>query len=323
MELIIKINSYFLTLKEVLYTSIKDPKMIKLNGVFPPLPTAFDEDQNLDTHNMNQNISRLNQFDLAGYLLLGSNGELVMLTEEEKIKVYNDCRKAIPASKLMIAGTGGLSTLETIRLTKAAGNAGADAALVLNPFYYKGLMTAEALKKHYFDVADASEIPIIIYNMPANSGMDMSAELIAKFSTHPNIIGLKDSGGNLTKMGDIKRLVNPDFQIIAGSAGFLLPALTIGAIGGILALANIAPQKCIDIYENFNQNNLDEAREIQLKMIPINSTITSGMGVPALKYAMDFLGLYGGISRKPIQPLNENQKQIVKQLLIDNEISHF
>ncbi len=297
--------------------------MIKLNGVFPPLPTAFDENQALATDKMNLNIARLNQFELAGYLLLGSNGELVMLSEEEKIKVYQESRKAIPKSKLMIAGTGGLSTLETIRLTKAAGDAGADAALVLNPFYYKGLMTKEALKHHYFEVADASEIPIIIYNMPANSGMDMGADLISEFAKHENIIGMKDSGGNLTKMGDLKRLVDPDFQILAGSAGFLLPALTVGAIGGILALANIAPQQCLDIYKNFNQANLEAAQSIQLKMIPVNAAVTSGMGIPALKYAMDILGLHGGISRKPIQSLNENQQQIIEQLLINNEIVHF
>lgn len=296
--------------------------MINLSGIFPPLPTLFNDNQELDTEKMCQNITRLNQIDLAGYLLLGSNGELVMLSEEEKIKVYNDCRMAIPKSKLMIAGTGGLSTLETIRLTKGAANAGADAALVLNPFYYKGLMTKEALIQHYFEVADASDIPIIIYNMPANSGMDMGAEMIASFAKHQNIIGMKDSGGNLTKMGDLRRLTDPEFQILAGSAGFLMPALSVGAIGGILALANIAPQQCLDIYKNFKQGNLEFAQELQLKMIPVNAAVTSGMGIPALKYAMDFLGLEGGICRKPIQSLNEKQKQIIEQLLISNQINH-
>lgn len=297
--------------------------MIALNGIFPPLPTAFDTNENLLTVKMMDNISRLNQFDLAGFLLLGSNGELVMLTEEEKIKVYKDCRKAIPTSKLMIAGTGGQSTLETIRLTKAAGDAGADAALILNPFYYKGLMTTEALKKHYFTVADASNIPVIIYNMPGNSGLDMGADAIAKFAEHPNIIGLKDSGGNLTKMADIKRMVNPDFQILAGSAGFLFPALCIGAIGGILASANIAPQECIDIYKHFNNGEHEKALALQLKMIPVNTAVTSGLGIPALKTAMDFLGLYGGTSRQPIQPLDEKQKLFVEQLMTNNEINHF
>lgn len=297
--------------------------MIALNGIFPPLPTSFDKRENLLTSKMMDNISRLNQFDLAGFLLLGSNGELVMLTEEEKITVYKDCRKAIPKSKLMIAGTGGQSTLETIRLTKAAGDAGADAALVLNPFYYKGLMTTEALKKHYFSVADASKIPVIIYNMPGNSGLDMGAEAIAKFAEHPNIIGLKDSGGNLTKMADIKRMVSSDFQILAGSAGFLFPALCIGAIGGILASANIAPHECIDIYKCFNSGEHEKALALQLKMIPVNTAVTSGMGIPALKVAMDFLGLYGGDSRQPIQALDEKQKLFIEQLMTKNEINHF
>ena len=297
--------------------------MIDLKGIFPPLPTAFDENQDLATSKMCDNISRLNQFDLSGYVLLGSNGELVNLSEEEKIKVYNDCRKAIPKSKLMIAGTGGQSTRETIRLTNAAADAGADAALVLNPFYYKGLMTSEALQQHYIEVADASNIPIIAYNIPANSGLDLDANLIVKLSKHPNIIGLKDSGGNLTKMGDIRKSVSSDFQIVAGSAGFLLPALSIGAVGGILALANIAPDKCLHIIDSFNQGNLQEAKDLQLKMIPVNTTITSGMGIPALKVAMKNLGLYGGLPRKPILPLSDDKKLFVEQLLRDNDINPF
>ncbi len=297
--------------------------MIDLKGIFPPLPTAFDEKQELATSKMCDNISRLNQFDLSGYVLLGSNGELVNLSEEEKIKVYNDCRKAIPQSKLMIAGTGGQSTRETIRLTKAAADAGADAALVLNPFYYKGLMTPEALQQHYFEVADASDIPIIAYNIPANSGLDLNADLVVKLSEHLNIIGLKDSGGNLTKMGDIKNRVSSDFQIIAGSAGFLLPALSIGAVGGILALANIAPDKCLHIINSFNKGNLKEAQALQLKMVPVNTCITSGMGIPALKTAMKYLGLYGGLPRKPILPLSNDKKEFVEQLLKENDINPF
>lgn len=297
--------------------------MLTLSGIFPPLPTAFNSKQELQTSSMNQNIKTLSNYGLSGFLLLGSNGELVMLSENEKIKVYNECREAIPKSKLMIAGTGGQSTLETIRLTLASAKAGADAALVLHPFYYKGLMTKEALRKHYFEVADASSIPIIIYNMPANSGMDLDAETIAMLSKHENIIGLKDSGGNITKMGDIKRMIAPDFQIIAGSAGFLLPALSIGAIGGILALANIAPDKCLKIYHEYLNGETGKAREIQLNMIPVNTMVTRGMGIPALKYAMDHLGLYGGPSRNPIQELSESQKAIVEEMISNYEINHF
>ena len=233
---------------------------IDLKGIFPPLPTAFDEHENLAIDKMQANIQALSKYDLAGFLVLGSNGELVHLTEEEKIEVYRECRKAIPKNKFMIAGTGGQTTRETVRLSKAAADAGADAVLVLNPFYYKGLMTTDALVEHYSAIADACPIPLIIYNMPANSGLDMNADQILAISNHPNIVGLKDSGGNITKIADIIGRAKPGFQVLAGSAGFLLSAFTVGAVGGILALANIAPQQCIDIHQLFQKKNLIEAR---------------------------------------------------------------
>jgi 4-hydroxy-2-oxoglutarate aldolase len=289
--------------------------MLKLNGIFPPLPTAFDANENLAPSKMKLNIENLCKFDLSGFLILGSNGELVCLSEQEKVKVYETTREAIPSDKIMLAGTGGQSTRETIILTKAADKAGADAALVLNPFYYKGLMTKEALIYHYHAVADSSEIPVIIYNMPANSSLDMSQEIIAAIADHPNIIGLKDSGGNVTKMGDIKRMCKPDFQILAGSAGFLLPALSIGAVGGILALANIAPQHCLNIFHAFQEGDLEKARKIQLKVIPLNASITSKWGIPALKFVLDQIGMYGGPARKPVLPVNEEIKMQLGQMV--------
>ncbi len=288
--------------------------MVKLNGIFPPLPTSFDKNENLALDKLKDNIVKLNQYKLAGFLVLGSNGELVNLTEKEIQDVYSASREAIPADKIMLAGTGAQSSRETINNTKAAANAGADAALVLNPFYYKGLMTQEALVAHYHEVADASTIPVIVYNMPANSGMDMDAETIVKISTHDNIIGMKDSGGNMTKMGAIKKMAKPDFQILAGSAGFLLPALTVGAIGGILALANIAPKKCISLYDDYFSGNLKNAHKTQLELIPINTAVTSKWGVPALKVAMDYMGLFGGVARKPMLPVNEEIKQRAEEI---------
>ena len=295
---------------------------IDLKGIFPPLPTAFDANENLDLEHMKSNIQALSKYDLAGFLVLGSNGELVHLTEEEKLEVYKECRKAIPEDKLMIAGTGGQTTRETIRLSKAAANAGADAVLVLNPFYYKGLMTKTALVDHYHAVADACPIPVIIYNMPANSGLDMNADQILAIANHPNISGLKDSGGNITKIGDIIGRAKPGFQVLAGSAGFLLSAFTVGAVGGILALANIAPQQCIDIQKRFENNDLDNARKLQARMIPVNAAITARWGVPALKMAMDSLSLYGGMARKPVQALNKEIKEQLLALLKQNEITN-
>ncbi|MEE4198399.1 MAG: dihydrodipicolinate synthase family protein [Bacteroidales bacterium] len=289
--------------------------MLKLNGIFPPLPTSFDSREELATQPMVENIKAISTFDVAGFLVLGSNGELVHLTDREKEKVYRDIRKAIPSDKIMLAGTGSPSTRQTIDLTLKAADAGANAALVLNPSYYKGLMTQEVLMRHYFAVADASPIPVIVYNMPANSGLDMDARTIVALSQHPNIIGLKDSGGNIAKMGEVCHKTPADFQVLAGSAGFLLPALAIGAIGGILALANIAPQQCIDVHNLFLKGQMDEARIRQQRIIALNNFVTRLNGVPALKEAMDQLGYYGGPSRKPLLPLGDSLKDQLKHLL--------
>ena len=292
--------------------------MIKLNGIFPPVPTSFDQNENLATGKLKTNISLLSQFNLTGFLILGSNGELVNLSDKEVLEIYSAARDAIPSDKLMLAGTGFQSTRETINKTMAAANAGADAALVLNPFYFKSLMTQEALIAHYWAVADASSIPVIIYNMPSNSGLDMDAETIIKISVHENIIGLKDSGGNLTKLGAIKKMAKQDFQILAGSAGFLLPALTMGAVGGILALANILPEKCIGIYEDFIGANFQNAQKSQMEIISINTAVTRKWGVPALKAAMDKTGLYGGPARKPMLPVTDEVLQQLVKLLDEN-----
>ncbi len=297
--------------------------MVNLKGIFPPLPTSFDLNEDLALDKMRENIKKLCQFKLSGFLVLGSNGELVNLSENEKVEIYEMAREAIPPEQLLLTGSGGQSTRETIKLTKLAAKSGADAVLVLNPYYYKGLMTAEALSNHYFDVAEASPVPVIIYNMPANSGLDMNADTIIKISAHQNIIGMKDSGGNLGKMGDIRNCVKQDFQILAGSAGFLLPALSVGAIGGILALANIAPEHCLTVFKNFIDGDFESAKQMQIKMINLNSAITSKWGIPALKAAMDHLGLYGGLARKPIIPIKQEIKDQLFNILNNNEVLLF
>jgi 4-hydroxy-2-oxoglutarate aldolase len=291
--------------------------MLNLKGIFPPLPTSFDSEENLLPEKIRFNIGKLSKFDLSGFLILGSNGEQVMLSEEEKKEAVKAAKSALPAGKILLAGTGGQSTRETIRLTRTAADAGADGVLVLNPFYFKSQMTGPALIKHYYDVAEASPIPVIVYNMPGNTGVDMSADMIIEMSKHENIIGLKESGGNVVKIGDVIRGAKPGFQVLAGGAGFLLPALATGAVGGILALANIAPDKCLEIYSYFMKGEIAKAREIQHKVIPVNSAITSQWGVPALKEAMDHLGFYGGPARKPLMPLSDPIKEQLFKLITE------
>ena len=182
---------------------------ISLKGVFPPIPTTFDHQDRVDLGALADNLGRWNQYDLAGYVVLGSNGEPVYVNEEEKLRVWQAARAAIPPDKLMIAGTGCESTGETIRLTKLAATAGADAALVVTPHYYSGLMTPESLLHHYRAVADSSPIPVLLYNVPKFTNVDLDAATVAEASSHPNLTGLKDSGGNIAKLGDFVRLVSP------------------------------------------------------------------------------------------------------------------
>jgi 4-hydroxy-2-oxoglutarate aldolase len=295
----------------------KTRQMTTLKGIIPPLPTSFHPDEELHPEMIRENILQLLQHDLAGILVLGSNGELVMLTEKEKEQVYATAREAIPRDKLMIAGTGGQSTRETIRLSGLAAMHGADAVLVLNPFYYKGQMSGDVLVEHYHEVAENSEIPVIIYNMPANSGIDMGAETILRISEHPNITGLKDSGGDIPKMKEVIRDAPEDFRVMAGSAGFLLPALEAGAKGGILALANIFPGICLEIMDLYAEGELEKAQELQLNVIRLNTAVTRQWGVPGLKSAMDLLGNYGGPCRKPLRDLDPGRKTELKSLIRD------
>ena len=289
--------------------------MLKLNGIFPPVTTPFDKSEEFKPDALRHNLHLLSRYPLSGFLVLGSNGESAMLSQKEKFAVMHTAREAVAPEKLLLAGTGCESTRETITLTKEAARAGADAAVVLNPSFYKSQMDQETLKAHFFAVADASTIPVIIYNMPQNTGIDMSAEVIIAISGHPNIVGLKDSGGDMEKMRSIIAQCNPDFQVLAGSAGFLLPALQLGAIGGVLALANIAPAVCLKIVELFLENKLDEAAALQRNIVELNAAVTRQWGVPALKAALDYLGMYGGTARKPLlKVLDENRERVLNLL---------
>jgi 4-hydroxy-2-oxoglutarate aldolase len=290
---------------------------LSMAGIFPPIPTPFDAAGELDLKALARNFERWNRYPLAGYVVLGSNGEFPYLSEPEKLTYFEAARKHIPQGKLFMAGTACESTHSTIALTRKAASLGADVAILITPSYFKSKMDAAGLSHYYQSVADASPIPVSMYNMPANTNVDMAAELIIKLSQHPNIVGLKDSGGNLAKLGEVVRNARPGFQVLAGSAGFLYPALCVGAVGGVLALANVAPQQCCDIVSFFNHGKHEDARELQLRMIAPNSAVTARFGVPGLKAALDMLGYYGGNPRSPMLPLPDGQKETLRSILVE------
>jgi 4-hydroxy-2-oxoglutarate aldolase len=215
----------------------------------------------------------------------------------------------------MIAGTAAESTRHTIRLTEEAAKIGADGAIIVNPNYYKSQMTPPVLTGYYEAVADASPIPIMIYNLPPATGMDLSAELLVALSQHPNIIAVKDTGGNIAKMGETIRRAAPGFQVLSGSANFFYPSMAMGVAGGILALANLAPDESVALYDLFQAGEIDKGRELHLRMLPVNLAITSRFGVPGLKAALDMAGFYGGAPRLPLRPLNEERRQELRTIL--------
>jgi len=288
-----------------------------LQGIYPPLPTFFSPTEELDLETLQRHVMRLKSTGIAGYVLLGSNGEAVHLTDSERAQVVAAARAAAGPEAQLLVGTGTFSTQATIALCHLAAAAGGDAIVVLPPHYYREQMTIDVLVSHYHVVADASPIPVIIYNMPANTGgLDLDAATVLAIARHPNIIGVKDSSGNVMKLAQIAASARPDFAILAGSAGFLLPALAVGAVGAVAALANIAPEHCCAVQQLFREGQLAPARELQARLIPVNTAITAQYGVPGLKAALELIAGYGGIPRRPLLPLDTARRIQLQEVLV-------
>lgn len=292
----------------------------KIRGIVPPIPTPFDAEGHVLHDRLRANLERWVATGLHGFVVLGSNGEYVMLSPEEKFAVWETARAAIPTDRLFIAGAGADSTRETIHLVRRAAQCGADAALIITPHYYRPQMTSAVWLHHYRAVADASPIPILIYNVPAYSNVDIDAATVLELAQHENIVGMKDSAANFSRMGEIIRFAPERFAMMAGTGAAILPALAIGASGVIPALGNIAPRQCVQIYDAFHAGRYAEAREVQLRLIRPNAAVTTRWGVPGLKAALDELGYYGGPPRAPLLPLSEGDREKLRAILREAEL---
>jgi 4-hydroxy-2-oxoglutarate aldolase len=287
---------------------------MKLSGVMPPIATPFI-DGKLTPDRLKKNFKQWNRTGLSGYLVLGSNGEAVYLNEKEKIKTLEVSREAIPASKIMLVGTGMESTQETIRFTNQAAKIGADCALVVTPCYFKGSMKPQILYDHFISVAESSRIGILIYNVPQFTGINMEPEWVARLSEHPNIKGIKDSSGNIGQLSEIIHLSQRGFAVFVGSAPVFFPALCMGAVGGILAVANVVPQEWVQIQTLFNKGKTDEARALQNRLTPLARAVTTKYGIGGLKMAMDLAGYFGGNPRLPLKKPGKDVEEELKRLL--------
>ncbi|KAI7791520.1 4-hydroxy-2-oxoglutarate aldolase, mitochondrial [Triplophysa rosa] len=279
---------------------------LDISGVYPPIATPFTHSEDVDYHRLNDNLNKYADIPFRGLVVQGSNGEYPYLTPEERVEVVKKVRQALPKDKLVMAGSGCESTKATIQMSQRMADVGADCVLVVTPCFYRGRMDSRALINHYAQVADSSSVPVVLYSVPANTGLDLPLDAIIQLSQHPNIVGLKDSGGDITRLALIvHKTRSQGFQVLAGSAGFLMAAYSVGAVGGVCALANVLGQQVCELAQLCVSGRWDEARELQYHLIEPNTAVTRQYGVPALKQAMEWFGYHGGVCRSPLQPLSQ------------------
>jgi len=292
--------------------------MIKLQGIFPPIATPFDRNGDLYPAKVEHNISKLNKTGLSGYVVCGSTGESVFLTTDEKLRLFELVARHAAPEKLLLCGTGVESVRETIDLTNRAAEMGYKAAMVRTPHYYKNLVNNGAAQALYYRaVADASKIPLMIYNWPQATGVDIPAATVAELSHHPNIIAIKESSGNIEKVMQMIRETEPGFQVLVGSAPTLAPSFAVGAVGAVLAYANAAPYSTIAIWEAHRQREFDAAMDWQRRIAHAAVLVTTKYGIPGLKYAMDLNGYYGGPVRSPLSPVGPAAKAEIEAAFAD------
>jgi len=292
--------------------------LIDLSGVFIPAVTPFEPGTGeIDIPAFQSNLRSWAQHPIQGIVIAGTTGEAVLLDEDERLALVQAGKEALPSDILLTVGTGLESTRATIRLTRDVAAAGAQAVLVQPPAYYKGAMTPEALREHFLAVADASPIPVIVYQAPLRmSTLDFPTGLVVELSNHDNIVGIKDSRGKLELMGELVNQCKAGFQLLVGSGALLYPALEVGAVGGIVAVANMAPGPSGELFQAFKAGRSSEAGRLQQQIGPVHNEIVGAIGVPGVKVALDLLGYSGGDPRPPIRPLGEKGREEVRAVLV-------
>jgi 4-hydroxy-2-oxoglutarate aldolase len=280
-------------------------------GILTPIVTPF-ADGALDEWGMRANVERWAQTSLAGLVVLGSNGEAAQLEDEEADRAVALVRASLPRDKWLLAGTGRESTPATIAATRRAASLGADAVLVRTPSFFKPQMTTEAFVRHYTAVADASPVPVLLYNVSMFTGVNLGAEAVERLAVHPNIAGMKESGSDIGLLAEYIARTPDDFTVLAGSATTLVHALAAGCDGAILALAAILPDQCRTLADLVASGRLADARLLQRRLMPVARSVGSTYGVAGLKTALDLLGYAGGDPRPPLLPVSPATVAIIR-----------
>ncbi len=287
----------------------------RLNGVLPPVITPFDAQGEVDKAAFVDNILRWNTAKLAGLLVNGSNSEAAYLNTEERLQLVKLAAENLAPGRHLMAGTGCESLKETLGFTKACAKAGAQSALVLTPSYYGSAMTSAALIRFFNALADESPIPILIYNVPKFTHINIRSDAVAELSTHPNIAGMKDSTGDIPQLVSFLNIAAPDFQILVGTASAWYPALCLGIKASIMALANCMPNECARVQELYDAGECELAQKLYQLLFPVNTAVTATYGVPGLKAACEMQGYTGRHVRAPLMDSSAEECKKIADIL--------
>jgi 4-hydroxy-2-oxoglutarate aldolase len=271
-------------------------------GIFTPIVTPFQAGDVVDEAALRDNVARWMQTSLDGLVVLGSNGEAPQLDDDEADRAIEIVRAGVPRNRVLIAGTGRESTRATIAATTRAAALGVDAVLVRTPSFFTSQMTADVFVGHYTAVADASPVPVLLYNVAMFTGVNIQPEAVERLAQHPNIVGMKDSGSDIGLISEFVSRTPDQFVVLAGSATTLVHALCAGCDGAVLALASLLPDACAELRRLVLERRLDEAHALQRRLMPIARSVGTAYGVPGLKAALDLLGYHGGLPRPPLRP---------------------
>lgn len=288
---------------------------LNLAGVFPPVPTPFTADESVDPAALQHNLQQLLRSPIRGVVVLGSNGEAPLVSDDDAIRMIEAAREIVPRDRVLLAGTGRESTYDTIRLTKRAAEAGADAVLVRTPSFFKSQLTAAAFTRHYTGIADRSPVPVLLYNFTALTGVTLHPEAVATLSRHPNVIGMKESGTDETLIAAYGAHASDSFQLLGGTVTALHASVAAGATGAILASAVVAPNQSVRLFDLLNAGKLDEARALQARIIALNRHVTTTYGIAGLKLAQDLIGQRGGLPRLPLLAPPAEARQAIADAL--------
>jgi 4-hydroxy-2-oxoglutarate aldolase len=287
----------------------------KFAGIYTPIVTPFTRDGDIDARGLQSNVDHYLATKLTGLVVLGSNGEAAQLEDDEADRVISIVRERVPRGRPLLVGTGRESTRATIAACRRAAGIGADAVMARTPSFYKPQMTSDNFVKHYTEVADASPVPVLLYNVTMYTGVNLLPDAVEKLSEHPNIVGLKDSGNDMLQIGDYLVRAKPGFTVLAGAAPTLFTSAVLGVHGAVLALAGLVPDLCVELFEHVRGGRVAEGRELQRRLMPLARAIGPVHGVPGLKAALDLVGLTGGVPRAPLRPVTPAAVDSLRTLL--------